>query len=583
MVRRDAEIQRLSAQLAQGPDVDALAQRYRNDANEAVILQLNQQARRVGFAACTVSRRGRWRWRGGRSGSFHTTATVPLPTPLFAPCPQVEALTAELTSVQERAVDRRTLGAAQQAQREAEARSNALAAEREGVAREVEAMQAALVRLQQEAAGEGAARRKLGALRSTLDRVRAEKALLEGQLTHAEAKVAELRDRLEQREVWQADWGGRLLCTSMPRTAQLTLSSKHGRCLCYVAATPMCAPLSFVHHRLQAALRKAQNRCKTLEGELSSSKAQQQQQQQQQPPTPREQQQPGRGAEQQDAASAELQAECMSLAGQLEEAQRLQHRAEALAAEHQQQCARLEQQVAQLQQAAAFPAEAARPVESVAVEQTAEEQAAEKGEAAASPAAATLASPAAATLAQQLAEKAAQLEQLEFERHELAVKLEESERRVAALTAQAAATKEQQQQPGADEASGKRPAGHRRDSDGSEQSWSLAAGETDASGSQVAADALAAARQEAGALKQQVQQLEGQVAALQAELAAVQAGAGGAAVADVAAAELRRQLQERTQEVADLSALSIKADATVQQYMAQLRRWVFCSSVGSLQ
>lgn len=43
LARRDAETQRLSAQLAQGPDVDALAQRYRNDANEAVILQLNQQ------------------------------------------------------------------------------------------------------------------------------------------------------------------------------------------------------------------------------------------------------------------------------------------------------------------------------------------------------------------------------------------------------------------------------------------------------------------------------------------------------------------------------------------------------------
>lgn len=43
LARRDAEIQRLSAQLEQGPDVDALAQRYRNDANEAVILQLNQQ------------------------------------------------------------------------------------------------------------------------------------------------------------------------------------------------------------------------------------------------------------------------------------------------------------------------------------------------------------------------------------------------------------------------------------------------------------------------------------------------------------------------------------------------------------
>lgn len=43
LARRDAEIQRLSAQLAQCPDVDALAQRYRNDANEEVILQLNQQ------------------------------------------------------------------------------------------------------------------------------------------------------------------------------------------------------------------------------------------------------------------------------------------------------------------------------------------------------------------------------------------------------------------------------------------------------------------------------------------------------------------------------------------------------------
>ena len=327
--------------------------------------------------------------------------------------------------------------------------------------------------------------------------------------------------------------------------------------------------MCFTHHCLQAALRKAQNRCKTLEGELSSSKAQQQQQVE--PTPPEQQQQPGSSAEQQDAASAELQAECMSLAGQLEEARRMQREAEALAAKCQEQCAQLEQQVVQLQQQAAGPAEAACPADDVAVEHTAEEQAAVKGEAAASPSA--------ATLQQQLAEKAAQLEQLEFERHELAVKLEESERRVAALTSQAAAAKQQQQQPsGADEASDKLPAGRSHDTDGSEQSWSLAAGEADASGSQVAAEALVAARQEAGALKQQVQQLEGQVAALQAELAAAQAGAGGSAVADVAAAELRRQLQERTQEVADLSALSIKADATVQQYMAQLRRWVFCSS-----
>jgi len=44
LAKRDAEIQRLSAALVQGPDVDRLAQQYRNDANEAVILQLNQQA-----------------------------------------------------------------------------------------------------------------------------------------------------------------------------------------------------------------------------------------------------------------------------------------------------------------------------------------------------------------------------------------------------------------------------------------------------------------------------------------------------------------------------------------------------------
>ncbi|KAI7844734.1 hypothetical protein COHA_001619 [Chlorella ohadii] len=464
LARRDAEIQRLSAQLAQGPDVDALAQRYRNDANEAVILQLNQQ---------------------------------------------VEALTAELTSVQERAVDRRTLEAAQQAQREAEARANGLAAEREGVAREVEAMQAALVRLQQEAAGEGAARRKLGTLRSTLERVRAEKALLEGQLTHAEAKVAELRDRLEQRE---------------------------------------------------AVLRKAQNRCKALEGELASSKTQQAQQPAQ------EQQQPSSEGNQQQSSTAELQAECASLVSQLEEAQRMRQEAETLAAQRQAECTRLEQQVAQLQQQAAEPAAGAAAAEAdSAADQSAGEQMPSKDEAAVSPSA--------ATLQQQLAEKAAQLEQLEFERHELAVKLEESEKRVATLTAAApAAAKQQQQaQPGADKVPAKPSASDRHESEGSEQGWRLAVGVADASCSQAAHEALDAARQEASALKQRVHQLEAQAASQQAELAAAQAGAGGVAVADAAAADLRQQLQERSQEVADLSALSIKADATVQQYMAQLR------------
>lgn len=43
LVLRDAEVKRLAAASAEGPDVDRLAQQYRNDANEAVILQLNQQ------------------------------------------------------------------------------------------------------------------------------------------------------------------------------------------------------------------------------------------------------------------------------------------------------------------------------------------------------------------------------------------------------------------------------------------------------------------------------------------------------------------------------------------------------------
>lgn len=46
---RDAEVKRLAAASAEGPDVDRLAQQYRNDANEAVILQLNQQ---VGLPRC---------------------------------------------------------------------------------------------------------------------------------------------------------------------------------------------------------------------------------------------------------------------------------------------------------------------------------------------------------------------------------------------------------------------------------------------------------------------------------------------------------------------------------------------------
>lgn len=44
MTRRDGEIQRLSTLLERVPGVDELAQRCRTEANEAVILQLNQQA-----------------------------------------------------------------------------------------------------------------------------------------------------------------------------------------------------------------------------------------------------------------------------------------------------------------------------------------------------------------------------------------------------------------------------------------------------------------------------------------------------------------------------------------------------------
>lgn len=98
-------------------------------------------------------------------------------------------------------MDRGLLQEAQEAARVSEARAAGLAAEREGVAREVEAMQAALRRLQAEAAGEAGVRQKMGRLRAILESVRGDKALLEGQLTHAETKVAELRDRLEQREV----------------------------------------------------------------------------------------------------------------------------------------------------------------------------------------------------------------------------------------------------------------------------------------------------------------------------------------------------------------------------------------------
>ena len=76
---------------------------------------------------------------------------------------QVEALTHELTDLQQRAVDRATLAAAEAGRAEAEARAAALERERGSIAAEVEEMQAALARLQQEAGAETQARVRCGA------------------------------------------------------------------------------------------------------------------------------------------------------------------------------------------------------------------------------------------------------------------------------------------------------------------------------------------------------------------------------------------------------------------------------------
>lgn len=89
---------------------------------------------------------------------------------------QVEALARELAEVQQHAVGRASLAAAEQAQRDAETRAEAQALEREGMAREVEEMQTALVDLQRQAAAEGAAQKKLARLKATLEDVRSQKA-----------------------------------------------------------------------------------------------------------------------------------------------------------------------------------------------------------------------------------------------------------------------------------------------------------------------------------------------------------------------------------------------------------------------
>lgn len=78
--------------------------------------------------------------------------------PNFDSATQVEVLTHELSNLQQRAVDRAALDAAEQGKREAEARAQALERERESIAAEVEDMQKALQRLQQEAGSENQAR-----------------------------------------------------------------------------------------------------------------------------------------------------------------------------------------------------------------------------------------------------------------------------------------------------------------------------------------------------------------------------------------------------------------------------------------
>ena len=505
-----------------------------------------------------------------------------------SPC-QVESLTAELVQVQERAVDRGELEAAHAARAEAESRAAGLVAEREGVAREVEGMQAALLRLQAEAAGEAGARTRLSRLRATLESVRGEKAQLEGQLTHAEAKVAELRDRLEQkevrrlqrREVGQGCEGGESSVDAHAATAHAhwcanSRQPEHNARTSCISSLLRCS--SF--HLPQAALRKVQSRCRALEGELAESLKQQREHK------------PGSQANAagQDVPAPGLQARCDALTAELQAAKQQQLETAAAAAAGAAECGQLRHQVQrlerQLAEAAATSAATATSSPGAGSSQAAAQSEAAVADAAEAGAGAAAEQSAAAGLQQQLADTAAQLEQLEFERDELRVKLEESECQVAALTAAAVAAKQEQQQQQQEQvatagALAGKPAvqdARSEGSEGSEPGWSLAAGPAagvaEAAALQAACEREDQLREEAQQLTQHAQQLEAQVVALQGELAAVRAGAGGAAVADAAAAELRRQLAERSQEVADLSTLSIKADATVQQSMAQLRRWV---------
>lgn len=74
-------------------------------------------------------------------------------------------------------------------------------------------------------------------------------------------------------------------------------------------------------------------------------------------------------------------------------------------------------------------------------------------------------------------------------------------------------------------------------------------------------------------LREHAIQVEARSASLQADLATAQASAGDAATAAAAVGDLRRQLEERSKEVAELSALSLKVRRVLQRsnlYLSEL-------------
>jgi hypothetical protein len=318
---------------------------------------------------------------------------------------------------------------------------------------------------------------------------------------------------------------------------------------------------------LQAALRKLQNRHKQAEAELAAARQQQQQQQQATQP-----------AEQQDSTSQ--QAELVVLAERLREANLSGQAAEAAVDSSAAECRQLRERVAALEeqlqrsqhQFLRTQEQVAAAVAAVSTEtvQTGQEAAAgsNQGEAAQQQGAdqrPETGSADAGTDSQQQAGIAEQLERLEFERNELLVRLQVSEARAEALAA--AASGDASVQTSLHKAAAAN--GSEADSSVSGE-WRPDLASTGQEAVPLSREALP--RQ----LQARVEEAEGKVAKLQTELAAALAalengGSRGAVPAAADVAELQRQLRQRSQEVSELSALSIRADATVQQYMVQLR------------